>query len=128
MSQDQDTKIVTNEPQPHQESQEVGLEPGDNILDDRGRRSFLKRAALGGGGALLAGVGSYAFVKSELKGKPVSDYPMIDEAIFKPKDQRATILAFAHSQDLATQYPERTLQYNQLHGKDFDFQKGFKDM
>ena len=51
------------------------LEPGDNILDDRGRRSFLKRAALGGGGALLAGVGSYAFVKSELKGKPGQRLP-----------------------------------------------------
>ena len=79
MNQDQETKLVTDKPVPPQDHQEVALEDGGNILDDRGRRSFLKRAALGGGGALLAGVGSYAFVKSELKGKPVSDYPMISK-------------------------------------------------
>jgi len=128
MGPDQETKIVTDKPQPQQEGQQVGLEDGDNVLDDRGRRTFLKRAALGGGGALLAGVGSYAFVKSELKGTPVSDYPMIDEAIFKPKDQRDTILGFAHSKDLGRKYPERTIQYNQLQGKDVNFQTGFDVM
>ncbi len=128
MSQDQETKIIADKHLPQQDSQEVGLEPGDNILDDRGRRSFLKRAALGGGGALLAGVGSYAFVKSEVKGTPVSDYPQINEAIFKPKDQRDTVLGFAHSMDLGRKYPERPIQYNQLHGKDFNFQTGFAEM
>jgi reductive dehalogenase len=128
MSQDQETSIVTDKPEPQQEPQEVAVEGGDNILDDRGRRSFLKRAALGGGGALLAGVGSYAFVKSELKGKPVSDYPMIDEAIFKPKDQRDTVLAFAHAKALGEKYPEREIQYNQLHNKEFNFHEGFADM
>jgi hypothetical protein len=64
MSQDHENKLVTDKPVPPQDYQEVALEDGDNILDDRGRRSFLKRAALGGGGALLAGVGTYAFVNS----------------------------------------------------------------
>jgi len=131
MSQDQETSNVTGSSESQAESTTLLTdEPvsSDNILDDNGRRSFLKRAALGGGGALLGGAGAYGFVKSELKGKPVSDYPLIDEAIFKPKDQRATVLAFAHSHHLAEMYPERTTQYNQLHGKDFDFQTGFKQM
>ena len=100
----------------------------DNILDDRGRRSFLKRAALGGGGALLGGAGAYGFVKSELKGIPVSNYPLIDEAIFKPKDQRDTVLTFIHSKTLGKQHPERNIQYNQLQNKDFNMHTGFADM
>ncbi len=128
MSQDQETEIVTDKPEPQSVAQEVALEPGDNILNDRGRRNFLKRAALGGGGALLAGVGSYAFVKSELKGKPVKNYPMVDEAIFKPKDQRDTVLTFIHSKALGEKHPERNIQYNQLQNKTFNMHTGFADM
>ena len=117
MSQDQETKIVTDESVPPPEHHEAGLNDNDTFLDDRGRRTFLKRAALGGGGALLAGAGSYAFVKSELKGKPVTDYPMIDEAIFKPKDQRDTILTFIHNEALGKKHPERNIQYNKLQNK-----------
>ena len=54
MSQDQETKIVTDESVPPPEHHEVGLNDNDTILDDRGRRTFLKRAALGGGGVLRA--------------------------------------------------------------------------
>ena len=100
----------------------------DEVLDDNGRRMFLKRAALGGGGALLAGAGSFGFIKSEIKGKPVSDYPLVDPAIFKPKDQRDTVLGFAHSKALGEKYPERTTQYNNLQNKDFNFQEGFDEM
>jgi len=49
MSQDQETEIVTDNSEPQQDSQEVALEDGDNILDDRGRRTFLKRRGFTGG-------------------------------------------------------------------------------
>jgi len=131
MSQDQDTSNVTESPESQTDSQSDVLEAStspDNILDDRGRRTFLKRAVIGGGGALLGGAGAYGFIKSELKGKPVSDYPLIDEAIFKPKDQRDTVLTFIHSETLGKQHPERNIQYNQLQNKDFNMHTGFADM
>jgi len=118
---------TASQPDASHSDSEVTAATGE-VLDDVGRRTFLKRAALGGGGALLVGGASYGFIKSELKGKPVSDYPVIDEAIFKPKDQRATVLAFAHSQNLGDMYPERTTQYSALHNKDFNFQEGFDVM
>jgi reductive dehalogenase len=131
MSQDDQPGTGGNESTPEPESPRSAVEEttsNGEVLDDSGRRTFLKRAALGGGGALLAGGASYGFINSEIKGKPVSDYPMIDEAIFKPKDQRATVLAFAHSKNLGDRYPERTTQYNALQNKDFNFQEGFADM
>lgn len=100
----------------------------DELLDDAGRRTFLKHAALGGGGALLMGAGTYGVVKKGLKGKPVDDYPAIDEAIFKPKDQRDTVLTFVHSKALNEKHPERNRQYNQLQNKQLDFHKGFAEM
>jgi len=116
MSQDTDPDTGASEPD------------SDQILDAVGRRTFLKRAAIGGGGALVAGAASYGAIKSELKGKPVKDYPFVDEAIFKPKDQRDTVLAFAHSKDLGKKFPQRTAQYNKLQNKDFNFQEGFPEM
>jgi hypothetical protein len=61
--------------------------PG-GLLDDPARRSFLKRAAIGGGAALAGGAASYGAAKASLQGRVVDDYPMVDEKIFKPKDQR----------------------------------------
>lgn len=131
MNQDQNTNHNVDGSEPKTEAQSPVAEATtsvQNILDDRGRRIFLKRAALGGGGALLGGAGAYGFVKSELKGNPVSDYPLIDEAIFKPKDQRDTVLTFIHSETLGKQHPERNIQYNQLQNKDFNMHTGFADM
>ncbi len=131
MSHDESPNPESNEATREAESEQTASEETSShneILDNDGRRTFLKRAALGGGGALLAGAGSYGFIKSEIKGKPVSDYPMVDPAIFKPKDQRDTVLGFAHSKALGERYPERTTQYNKLHNKDFNFQEGFNVM
>ena len=100
----------------------------EKVLDSEGRRTFLKRAALGGGGALLGGLGAYGFVKSELKGSVSLNYPEIDDSIFKPKDQRDTVLTFVHSKTLNEKHPERNIQYNQLQNKEFNFTEGFAEM
>jgi len=105
------------------ESDDVSSPHGD-ILDNAARRLFFKRAAVGGGSALLAGAGSYGVAKSSLEGRPAADYPQIDEKIFKPKDQRDQILTFAYSKKLNEQHPDRTPQYQKLHNNDFVFLGG----
>ncbi|HID29115.1 MAG TPA: twin-arginine translocation signal domain-containing protein, partial [Desulfobacterales bacterium] len=67
------------------------------LLDEPSRRTFLKRVAVGGGGAMLAGAGTYAVGMHSLQGKPVDDYPLIDDKLFKPKDQRDVVLNFVSS-------------------------------
>ena len=52
MSQDQETKIVTDESVPPPEHHEAGLNDNGTILDDRGRRTFRwprSRHSLSGG-------------------------------------------------------------------------------
>lgn len=53
---------------------------------------------------------------------------MIDEKLFKPKDQRDTILNFVSSKALNEKHPERNEQYNRLQNKEFNWLNGFKDM
>ncbi len=103
--------------------------PGPSeLLDDPSRRLFFKRAAVGGGGALLGGAAAYGGARVSLEGRPVDDYPLIDEKLFKPKDQRDTVLNFIMSKALNEKHPERNDQYNRLQNKNFDFLKGFSDM
>ena len=52
MSQDKNTRDTTDNQESQIESQSAVSETtsiSENILDDKGRRTFLKRAALGGG-------------------------------------------------------------------------------
>ena len=100
----------------------------DGLLDDPARRMFLKRAAIGGGAALAGGAASYGAARVSLQGKVVDDYPMIDEKIFKPKDQRDVVLNFVSSKALNQKHPERNEQYNRLQGKEFNWVEGIKDM
>ena len=98
------------------------------LLDEPARRMFFKRVALGGGGALMAGAGTYGLGMNSLQGSPSDDYPLIDEKIFKPKDQRDTVLNFVSSKALNEKHPERNVQYNQLQHKEFNWQNGIRDM
>jgi epoxyqueuosine reductase len=98
------------------------------LLDDASRRTFFKRVAVGGGGALLGGAASYGAAKVSMEGRPVDDYPLTDEKLFKPKDQRDTILNFVSSKALNEKHPERNEQYNRLQNKEFNWVNGFKDM
>jgi reductive dehalogenase len=109
--------------------QTAGAKSGDShdLLNDPERRLFFKRIAVGGGGALLAGAGAYGAGRLSVKGSPAPG-PEIDETIFKPMDQRNTILTFVHSKALNRKHPERNEQYNRLQNKEFNFNTGFRDM
>ena len=103
--------------------------PGPSeLLEDPSKRLFFKRAAVGGGTALLGGVASYGAGIASLKGKVSEDYPQTDEKIFKPKDQRDVVLNFVSSKALNKKHPERNEQYNRLQKKEFNWVNGIKDM
>ena len=108
----------------------IASDGGDQggLLDNPERRSFLKRAAIGGTGALIGGAATYGAAMHSLQGRPVDDYPSIDEKIFKPKDQRDVVLNFVSSKALNQKHPERNEQYNRLQNKEFDWVAGIKDM
>jgi len=98
------------------------------LLDSPARRTFLKRAAIGGGAALAGGAATYGAGRFSLEGRPVDNYPLIDEKIFKPKDQRDVVLSFVSSKALNQKHPKRNEQYNRLQQKEFDWTAGIKDM
>ncbi len=96
------------------------------LLDDPSRRTFFKRAAIGGGIALAGGGLTYAGAKVAISGRSVDD---MDEAIktegtLKPMDQRNVILTFATSKTLNEKHPERNEQYSKLQNKKFHFYEG----
>jgi reductive dehalogenase len=116
-----------------EEEKNVVADPGApggglDLLGDPARRTFLKRAAVGGGTALLGGAGAYGAAKVSLQGRVVDDYPLTDEKLFKPKDQRDVVLNFVSSKALNEKHPERNEQYNRLQNKEFNWVNGIKDM
>ncbi|MGF1760368.1 reductive dehalogenase [Photobacterium sagamiensis] len=100
----------------------------NDTLEDPNRRKLFKRAAVGGGVALLGGSLAYGAGRQSLQGKITENYPEIDETIFKPKDQRDTVLTFVSSKALNDKHPERNADYNRLQNKELNFLTGFKDM
>lgn len=120
------TANASAEPESSDESGAGGGPTG--MLGNPERRLFLKRAAVGGGGALLGGVGAYGAGMVSLNGRAAPDYPLIDETLFKPKDQRDVILNFVSSKALNKKHPERNEQYNRLQNKEFDWVRGIIDM
>lgn len=121
MSEENNKSAAVNEQQQTQAN-----EPW--YMEEPARRTFFKRIAAGGGGALLTGVGSYGLAMHSLQGQEVTDYPLIDENLFKPKPQQDTILNFVSSKALNKKYPERNEQYNRLQKKQFEWINGFRDM
>lgn len=101
------------------ENDELTTEPG--LIDDPTRRQFFKRTAIGGSAALIGGAMSYGAGASALKGRPLENFPEVDETIFKPKDQRDQVLTFAYSKKLQDMHPERNPQYQKLNNSDFVF-------
>lgn len=100
-------------------------ELSEGVLENPSRRLLFKRAAVGGGAVLAAGMGSYAAAKDALQGAISATGIEVDET-FKPMDQRNLLLTYASSQHLAEKYPERNEQYARLHKVDFNFQEGAK--
>ena len=97
-------------------------------LDNVSRRLFMKRAGIGGGAVLAGGAASHSAARASLEGRVVDDYPLTDEKLFKPKDQRDVILNFVSSKALNEKHPERNEQYNRLQKKEFDWVNGIVDM
>ena len=97
-------------------------------LDNVSRRLFMKRAGIGGGAVLAGGAASHSAARASLEGRVVNDYPLTDEKLFKPKDQRDVILNFVSSKALNEKHPERNEQYNRLQKKEFDWVNGIVDM
>ena len=128
MSNESDRK-KDNEAPGENDSIDTSSIPGPSeLLEDPGRRLFFKRAAVGGGTALLGGAATYGAGIHSLKGKVSEDYPVIDESVFKPKDQRDVVLNFVSSKALNKKHPERNEQYNRLQKKEFDWVRGIRDM
>jgi len=129
MSDPKDQGVLHESPAPEVLASDGGSEDGPGgLLDDPARRIFLKRAAIGGGAALAGGAASYGAAKASLQGRVVDDYPMVDEKMFKPKDQRDVVLNFVSSKGLNQKHPERNEQYNRLQNKEFNWVEGIKDM
>jgi len=128
MTNESDSK-KDNEAQDNNVSVEKSSIPGPSeLLEDPGRRLFFKRAAVGGGTALLGGGAAYGVGIHSLQGKVSTEYPVIDESVFKPKDQRDVILNFVSSKALNKKHPERNEQYNRLQNKEFNWVNGIIDM
>ena len=119
----------TNSPQEPEQSGTPSAESGGlgDLLQDPKRRLFFKRTAVGGGGALLAGIAAYGGGRALVKGRP-AEGPEIDEAIFRPMDQRNTVLTFVNSKALLEKHPERNEQYERMQKKEFPFLGSYNRM
>ncbi|MDJ0610240.1 MAG: hypothetical protein QNJ67_14780, partial [Kiloniellales bacterium] len=93
--------------------------------DDLSRRTFFRRAAIGGGATLLAGGATYGATRVALDGS-VDEEAFVTDETFKPMDQRDVVLCYASSAALNEQYPERNEQYSRLHKKEFHFHEAAK--
>ncbi|MCW8329144.1 reductive dehalogenase [Photobacterium sp. SDRW27] len=85
----------------------------DADLDNPSRRTFFKRAAVGGGAALVAGLGSYAAGKGSVQGQEDPDWPEVTDD-FKPFAQRDTVWSYALSPLMMMKHPERNEQFGRL--------------
>jgi len=120
--------VSTETPEPKEPEGKGSGSSGIDVeatLDEPARRAFFKRAAIGGGAALLAGGSAYAGVQWQLQGRPEPDMIKTDDT-FQPKDQRDVILTFAKSKALNEKHPERSEQYSRLQNKDFHFYESAK--
>ncbi len=95
----------------------------DDLPAEPSRRAFFRRAAIGGGTALLAGGATYGATQVALQGRRDNELFKTD-ATFKPKDQRDVILTFAYSKKQSELHPDRSTQYSRLNDKQFDFYDG----
>ncbi|MFC1502862.1 reductive dehalogenase [Pseudomonadota bacterium] len=82
-------------------------------LGNPSRRTFFKRAAIGGGAALMAGMGTYAAGKRSVQGQKDPNWPEVTDD-FKSFPQRNTVLSFATSPLMMMKHPERNEQFGRL--------------
>ena len=108
-----------NTQQPHEPQEPEGRPSGSSdggdgaALDEPSRRTFLKRAAIGGGATLAVGGATYGATQIALEGR-VDENALETDETFKPMDQRDVILSFAKSKVQNDKHPERNEQYSRL--------------
>jgi reductive dehalogenase len=88
-------------------------EQTENPLENSDRRTFLKRAAVGGSAALAAGLGAHAAGHASIEGKVNPDWPELADD-FKPFDQRNSMWSYALSPLMMMKHPERNAQFGTL--------------
>ena len=107
MTNESDSKKDNEAPGGQAPAEKPSVPGTSELLEDPARRLFFKRAAVGGGTALLGGAATYGAGIHSLKGKVSEEYPVIDESVFKPKDQRDLILNFVSSKALNKKHTGR---------------------
>lgn len=91
------------------------------VLASPQRREFFKRAAIGGGAIVAAGIGGYAVGRSSLEGsKREKEWPILSDD-FKPFSQKNMLWTYALSPYLTRLQPERNAQFGALVKNDANY-------
>lgn len=88
-------------------------DPQEGLLDNPERRKLFKRAAIGGGVVMAAGLGVYGVGRAQIEGRIDESWPDLAED-FKPFPQRDTLWSYAASPHQMMRNPERNEQFGRL--------------
>ncbi|WP_394131355.1 reductive dehalogenase [Shewanella maritima] len=89
-------------------------------VDNPERRELFRRAAIGGGAVLVAGLGAYGVGRASIQGFKTDTWPQTNED-FLPMDQRNVLWNYTASREQAITQPERNYQFGVLNKNDPDY-------
>ncbi|BDY05368.1 Reductive dehalogenase [Ferrimonas sp. YFM] len=85
----------------------------EGLLENPERRKLFKRAAIGGGAVLAAGLGAYGAGRASIEGKINDQWPILADD-FKPFPGESHMWSYAGSPFLMMRHPERNEQFGRL--------------